>query len=131
MIALDTNVVVRYLTHDDPEQAQIASLEIDRGAKAGTPFFLCSIVMCELVWVLSGAYSFHRSDIADTVEKMLRTAQFRFESKDQLWQALADYRKGRAGFADYLIGRLAKAAGCEETLSFDRSLASAKGFRNL
>ena len=86
---------------------------------------------CELVWVLSGADAYLRSVFGDIVERILRTAQFRFESKDQLWQALADYRKGSADFADYLIGRLAKAAGCQETLTFDHSLANADGFRIL
>ena len=131
MIALDTNVIVRYLIYDEPEQARAAALEIERGATTETPFFLCSVVICELVWVLSGAYAYGRSEIGDTLESVLRTAQFRFDSKDQLWQALADYRHGSADFADYLIGRLAKAAGCSETLSFDRSLSSAGGFRIL
>ncbi|MDB9516538.1 hypothetical protein PN466_06180 [Roseofilum reptotaenium CS-1145] len=50
-----------------------------------------------------------------------------------LWRSpfLKYYKLGKADFADYLIGAIARQAGCTETLSFDRKLTSEKGFRYL
>lgn len=122
MIGLDTNVLVRYLTWDDPDQAEKAAAVIGSSVDAGTPIYLSSIVLCEVVWVLEGAYSLSRDQILDALEAILRTAQFEFGDKGLLWAALADFRSGSADFADYVIGREGVAAGCDRTISFDRSL---------
>jgi predicted nucleic-acid-binding protein len=65
------------------------------------------------------------------LDRILRTAQFRFDHKDQLWLALHDYRAGPADFSDYLIGRLGTQAGGTETLTFDTSLQNSSYFRLL
>jgi predicted nucleic-acid-binding protein len=131
MKGLDTNVLVRYLTQDDPAQAQKATQIIEEGVDQGEVFYLTSIVLCELVWVLEEAYDYSRSDIRTVLDLILRTAQFRFDHKDQLWLALHDYRAGAADFSDYLIGRLGTQAGCTETLTFDMSLKTSPHFRLL
>ncbi|MFV1980524.1 MAG: PIN domain-containing protein [Rhodothermia bacterium] len=93
--------------------------------------FLSGVVLCELVWVLESAYGYERSEVTDVVERVLRTTQFDFDHKDQLWQAWQDYRTGKGDFSDYLIGRLGHAAGCGETLTFDRALERSPLFRLL
>jgi predicted nucleic-acid-binding protein len=131
MIGLDTNVLVRYLTQDDPAQAQKATQAIEEGVAQGEVFYITSIVLCELVWVLEDAYGYSRSDIQAVLDHILRTAQFRFDNKGQLWHAFNDYQTGRADFSDYLIGRLGTSAGCTETVTFDTSLKNSPHFRLL
>ena len=131
MIGLDTNVVVRYLTQDDPVQAARATEVIEDAAERGDRLFLSGVVLCELVWVLESAYGYERAEVTDVVERVLRTTQFEFDHKDQLWQAWQDYRTGKGDFSDYLIGRLGHAAGCRETLTFDRALERSPLFRLL
>jgi predicted nucleic-acid-binding protein len=131
MIGLDTNVLVRYLTQDDPAQAKTATRFIEQSAARGETFYIPTIVTCELVWVLEDAYGFARPEIRAALEAVFRTAQFQFEKKDQLWQSLHDYRNGRGDFADYLIGRVAVDAGCELTATFDRSLKNSRLFQLL
>ncbi|MBM3226371.1 MAG: type II toxin-antitoxin system VapC family toxin [Candidatus Tectomicrobia bacterium] len=131
MKGLDTNVIVRYLTQDDPVQAQKATQVIEEGVDQGEAFYLTSIVVCELVWVLESAYDYTRHDIQTVLDRIFRTAQFRFEHKDQLWLALHDYRAGKADFSDYLIGRLSMQMDCTETLTFDTSLRASPQFRLL
>jgi predicted nucleic-acid-binding protein len=128
---LDTNVLVRYLTQDDPEQARRATRVIETAAEQGETFFIASIVLCELVWVLEEAYGYPRAEIAPILDRILRTAQFELESKDELTQALHDYRIGKGDLSDYLIGRLGDRAGCEVTLTFDRALGDSQHFRQL
>jgi len=131
MIGLDTNVVVRYLTQDDPVQAARATEAIEDAAERGDRLFLSGVVLCELVWVLESTYGYERAEVTDVVERVLRTTQFDFDQKDQLWQAWQDYRTGKSDFSDYLIGRLGHAAGCGATLTFNRALEHSPLFRLL
>jgi len=57
MIALDTNVLVRFLTQDDPGQGRLASTFIGSLTEAN-PGFVCREVLVELVWVLERSYGF-------------------------------------------------------------------------
>ena len=119
MMGLDTNVLVRYLTQDDPEQSRIATREIETD---NASFFISSMCMCELVWVLETAYNYDRSTISDTLKKILQTRQFTFDNKALMEKALADYKKNKRDFSDYLLGHKSKQAGCNKTLTFDRAL---------
>jgi predicted nucleic-acid-binding protein len=131
MIGLDTNLLIRYLTYDDPGQASKAAREIEAAAERGENLFVATIVLCEMVWVLEDAYGYKRKDLVGILEKMLRTAQFVFEDKDLIWRALSDYLTGKGDFSDYLIGRAGQKAGCLQTLTFDRELKTDGLFRVL
>lgn len=131
MIGLDTNILVRYLTQDDPEQAEKVNREIESCNAQGIPFFIASIVICELVWVLDTAYDYSREEITSSLDKILRTRQFQFENKALMLFALADYRSGKGDFSDYLVGHIGKQAGCTLTWTFDRGLKNSTLFRLL
>jgi predicted nucleic-acid-binding protein len=124
---LDTNVLVRYLVRDEPTQAARATRELERDDR----FLIGSVVLCELTWVLEAGYGFSRTEIGDTLEKILATAQFEIEGKDLALAALDDFRASRADFSDCLVGRRNRAAGVAETVTFDRSLRGLEGFRLL
>ena len=131
MIGLDTNILVRYITQDNPEQSRIANAEIEKVLAAGEMFFIADIVMCELIWVLETAYEYDRREILPILDSILRTKQFQFENKDLLWKSLADYRNKKGDFADHLIGQAGHKAGCRETLTFDEGLRNNPLFRVL
>ena len=127
MIGLDTNVLLRYLVRDDAAQAVRADRELERDER----FLINGIVLCELVWVLETGYAFSRTEIAAALERILATAQFEIESKDLALAALDDFKGAARDWADCLIGRLNRAAGATETVTFDRSLKGLDGFRLL
>ena len=131
MIGLDTNVVVRYLVQDDPAQARQANALIDRVAAGDAAMFINHVVMCELAWVLGRGYGYARTALAEVIEKILLGRQFEIERKDLVWSALADFKASRADFADCLIGVTNGLAGCESTLTFDRSAASLRAFKQV
>jgi predicted nucleic-acid-binding protein len=131
MIGLDTNILVRYLTQDDPGQSRKATDEIEKGLAEGQQFFIADLVMCELVWVLETAYGYDRREIVPALENILRTRQFQFENKDLLWTCLADYRNKKGDFADQLIGNVGHKVGCRETLTFDSGSKNNPLFRVL
>jgi predicted nucleic-acid-binding protein len=120
MIGLDSNVLVRYLTQDDPVQSKKASQVVEAALRSGESLYLNHVVMCELNWVLARAYDYDRAELADAMDKILSAAQFQFEDKNSLWQALAGFRQSGADFADCLIGAKNVGAGCASTLTFDK-----------
>ena len=98
---------------------------------AGERLFVSAVVLCELVWVLRGAYSFDRPTIAMALDRILATAQLEIDQKDVVRAALEDYRTGGGDFADYVIGRRGREAGCERTATLDRRLKGSGLFRLL
>jgi len=119
---LDTNVLVRYLTVDDPRQAAAAVKEIEGTGKKDEKRIVQPLVLCELAWVLESAYGVGKKELLDVFERILRTAQFEIPGKDLVWRSLADYRAGKGDFSDHLLGRLNEDAGASVTITFDRAL---------
>ncbi|MGH7812833.1 MAG: PIN domain-containing protein [Candidatus Binataceae bacterium] len=130
MIGIDTNILVRYLVQDDPEQGRKAERFITDECSAESPGFINRIVLCETVWVLESAYGYPRPKVALALEKILRTAQFRIEDHQEAWLSLRDYEAG-GDFADALIAAVNLRAGCERTATFDRKAARRAGFAAL
>lgn len=128
MIALDTNILVRYLTEDDAEQAARAAALFEEAVERDERLFVPHIVLCELVWVLASAYHRPRKDIVAALKGLLSAAQLNVEDAELAHRALARYATGPADFADYLIGERAMAAGCDEVATFDRKLAGEPGY---
>jgi len=129
MIGLDTNVLVRYITQDQPRQAAAASRAIETAADSGEALLIQPLVLCEVVWVLESAYGFREAEILPVLERILRTAQFEVADKDTVWQAFDDCRRGGGDFADCYLGRGNRAAGAQTTLTFDKALKDNPHFR--
>jgi predicted nucleic-acid-binding protein len=88
MIALDTNVLVRFLVMDDAKQAALAAKLINRAIADDAGLFVADIVVCELVWVLSFAYKFTRPEITVALRDLLRARELTFGASDQLHPAV-------------------------------------------
>ena len=130
MIGLDTNVVVRYLTHDHAAQTAAAVRIID-SLSQDSPGFLSLIVVAELVWVLEVSYRFKKSEIERVLDALLRSKELVIERAEVVWQALRKFGASRADFADCLIERCGYAAECQYTVTFDQNAAGAAGMRLL
>jgi predicted nucleic-acid-binding protein len=128
---IDTNVLVRYLTQDEPAQARRASAIIEGTLAKGGNCYLSVIVLCEIAWVLRGAYGLKKKSILLAVDQILETAGFLVEGRDLVREAVEQFRLGRGDFTDYLLGARNRAAGCSDTVTFDRSLRGSKLFAML
>lgn len=124
MTGLDTNVLVRYVMQDDPRQSARATRLIE-SFTAEEPGFVALVVVLELVWVLSGSYRVGRAQVAAALESLLRSKELVVDRADLVAQALRRYRDAGADFADALIERIAVAAGCPVTMTFDVGAAKA------
>jgi predicted nucleic-acid-binding protein len=123
MIGLDTSVLIRYLTHDDPVQTP-AAVELLNSLSPASPGFVSLIVLAELVWVLTSLYRLEKSEIVDVLEALLRSDGLVVERAEIAWQALRSFKSARAGFSDCLIERCGHAAECDYTATFDKRAAS-------
>lgn len=119
---LDTNVLVRYLTQDEPAQARKANAVIEKTLVKGGSCYLSVVVLCELAWVLRGAYRLEKRAVLLALDRILETAGFAIEDRDLVREALEEFRVGRGDVADYVLGARNRAAGCTDTVTFDRSL---------
>jgi predicted nucleic-acid-binding protein len=129
MIGLDTNVLVRYLVPDDPGQSRKAIQVITKQCTRDDPGFINRIALCELVWVLESAYGYSKDTIVAVLEKLLRTSQLKIEDLQAAWTAFRMYQKGKADFADCLLGTTNRLSGCETTVTFDQAAGRQEGFR--
>jgi predicted nucleic-acid-binding protein len=127
MIALDTNVLVRFLTLDDPEQGAAAQRMLS-GLTAADPGFVCREVVIEIVWVLERSYGHARGAIAAAIERLLTADALVIEAADRVALAASRYAKGGPGFSDQMI-LLSALAERAELVTFDRTLAREAGAR--
>jgi predicted nucleic-acid-binding protein len=126
MIALDTNVLVRYLTRDDPKQAAVAG-EVIAGLTAEVPGFVCREVIVELVWVLERRYRLPRPAIAAALERLVAAIEIEVEAAGDVAAALLRYRDQGLGFADLMVAAAARRSGASRLVTFDRRAARIEG----
>jgi len=128
VIGLDTNVVVRYLTQDDPKQSPIATRLMEKTLSSDEPGFISLVVLAEVIWVLVSLYSVDRAGVAEVVGGLLTIEQLRVESAELVWRAKRRFEASKADFSDALIAECAVAAGCKRAVTFDRTAAATSGF---
>ncbi len=116
MLAVDTNIIVRYLTADHPEQFAKATALIHT-----EDVYVCTTVLLETEWVLRRGYRFSRDQIIAALTAFAGLPRVILEDPALAAKAL-DRMRGGLDFADAL--HLAKAEGCEAFASFDQRFAA-------
>jgi len=122
MIALDTNVLVRFLVQDDPVQSPIATRLIGKLTE-DTPGFVSREVLVELVWVLERAYGHGREAVAEALDGLLASVELQIEEANDVASALDLYRRQGFGLGDLMIASAGRRAGAKCLLTFDRKAA--------
>jgi predicted nucleic-acid-binding protein len=117
MLAIDTNLIVRYLTRDHPAQSVQA-----RGLIDAQDVFVCTMVLLESEWVLRSVYGFDRTTLVKALRGFAGLPHVTIEDAGLAARAL-DWMEVGIDFADAL--HLTRAAGCDGFVSFDRRFARA------
>lgn len=118
MIALDTNVLVRFFTRDDPEQFQKVRKLV---SKEGESFWVPDIAAVEMVWVLSGSYEWPREKIVAALRQLITRTNTEFQNRGAFSHAVMAYADG-ADFADALLQEISLSAGCDLVATFDKKM---------
>jgi len=129
MIGLDSNVLLRHLVQDDPEQAKMAG-EVLGELTDDEPGFVSLVALAEIAWVLRRGYRLPAPAVLDHLENLLGSRELEFEDAETVWTAVMKGRDG-ADFADALIADTAHLWGCDEVVTFDRRAAETLGMRLL
>ena len=106
MIGLGTNVLVRYLAQDDPQQSALAVKLIEGSCSEKKPAFINHIVLCETAWVLECCYDVNKDMVAVILEKILKTEQFSVQKVEMVWRALRELKKQVQILPTVCLGRL-------------------------
>jgi predicted nucleic-acid-binding protein len=125
---VDTNILVRYIVADDPEQFRTAARFIEHECSPQEPGFINRAVLAEVVWVLESSYKLPRLAIVSALRVLLGASQLSIEDVEDGRAALLEYEDG-ADFSDSLIAKANARLGCEYTATFDRRAARRPGFR--
>ncbi len=128
MIGLDTNILVRYLTQDDPVQSAKATELLERRLTEKNPGFVSIVAMVETAWVLDRAYFLTAQEIAGAIERLLQVDVLAIENEQEVFIAMVVLKQGHGSFADALIAELGARVGCTRTLTFDRKATRLPSF---
>jgi predicted nucleic-acid-binding protein len=136
VIAVDTNVLLRYLLADAVNQHRKAKAVIE----GQRPVLITDVVLVESVWTLSGKrYGLDKAAILEVVRGLIGDGAFQFESSQVVWSALMDYQESKPvrgkslDFADALIAHKAQyvaeesGQALEAFYSFDKAVEQLKG----
>ena len=127
MPALDTNILVRFIVHDDAAQLAAAKRLISRCVAEGSTLFVPITVTIELEWVLRSNFGLSKADVLQTLSGLLSSRELSFESERAVEVALQLFRQGSADFADCLHVALAAQAGEQPLWTFDKGAARISG----
>lgn len=126
MRAVDTNILVRLITRDDPDQTASAESFISTGAWVST------LVLAEALWVLASVYHIGSSGQATAVEMLLNHRDLAIHDRESVSAALALFRtRPTLGFSDCLVLEMARKAGHLPLGTFDRNLGRVSGAQRL
>ena|SRR5436305_10558584 len=122
MRAVDTNILVRVITRDDPQQLAAAESYVSGGAWVST------VVLAETSWVLGTVYGLTNEQLATVIEMLLSHEHFSLQDPEVISAALNDFRRAQAPeFTDCLIVQIARKAGHLPVGTFDKRLSKLEG----
>lgn len=119
-VGLDTNVLLRWLFREDisVERSQTSpAISIDPEAE----IWISTVVLAEMLWLAAQKFKLDRTEQALMISRLLEHPKVGLAERKSVVFALNHFGAGGAGFVDHLIGALNQSAGCETTLSFDKT----------
>jgi len=126
MRAVDTNVLVRLMTRDDPRQVALAEAFVARGA------WVPQLAIAEATWVLASVYDRDSHAIATAVEMLLSHEHLTVQDADVVAASIIQFRRRPSvGFSDCLMLEVARKAGHTPLGTFDRDLARLDGAQRI
>ena len=117
---VDTNLLVRYLTEDDPAKAKAVDDLLARAEQGRERLLVPSVVVAELVWVLESYYKLGTDQVTELVEAMLSTPGLEVQDAPLIRAAIATYLRDKVDFIDAWIMEFARAKEVDRVYTFDK-----------
>lgn len=123
MNAVDTNILVRFLTKDDAIQSTLVYDLFKRTEQRGESLFVPVVVVLEMIWVLESAYGVTRSEIIASINDLLSMPILLFETRTAVQKFTVSARKNRLDLSDLLLAHSAAHSHCDKVYTFDKRAA--------
>ena len=117
---IDTNLLVRYLTEDDPDKAQSVETLLIKAGKGEIKIVIPSVIIAELMWVLESYYKMETGEISQLVGSILNTPGIDTQDKNILREVLKIYEKKGTDFVDAWIVEFARERNIKTIYTFDK-----------
>lgn len=132
MKAIDTNILIRFLTVDDPKQFQLVSQLFEIAERTNQKLLVTPLVVLEMVWVLKTSFKTTRKNIILALDNILGLEFLFFQSRNTLEQLVQLAPKYPSlDISDLLIALLAKNSGATSIISFDKKAQKYSFFEEL
>ena len=131
MMALDTNILVRFLVNDDDSQAASVYRLFKQSEAQQELLFVPLLVVLETIWVLQSSYNIADADIVAAINQLLLMPILKFDAQSVLQGFIASARESKLDLADLLIAHSAIASHCKNVFTFDKKAAAQKYFKLL
>jgi predicted nucleic acid-binding protein len=128
---VDTNIFLRYLTNDDPEQAPKARRLLERAERDEEHLVTTAFTIAEIVWVLESVYELDRASIRAKVVAILGLSGLTVEDQEMLLQAIVWYEEKNVDFADAYSAAWMARRDLDEVYTFDRDFDRFEGLTPL
>jgi predicted nucleic-acid-binding protein len=131
LIGVEANVLLRHILGDDPVWSEKAAYFLRNYCSPERTAFVNPVALAEVMWVLRRRPGSSREKLSLVVENFLADEHLTVGSRPAVVEALDAFRKGPAGFVDYLVAALNTDAGAIPTFTIDRKALKRTPFASL
>ena len=128
MKAVDTTILVRFLSGDDEFQAKKVYTIFKNAESGKKQLFVPLLVVIEMIWVLESVYEISRAAILESISDLLLMPILKFDQQSALQQFVHTAQGNTYDLSDLLIAHSAKEKGCEVIITFDKKASKCKLF---
>lgn len=119
-IFIDTNILLRYLTGDDPEKFERCKDLFKRAFEKKIALLTSDMVIAELVWTLHSFYNVPKEEIIEKVTIIVNTPNLKIPNKKLISQVLALFSQKNIDYIDAYNAVFMKRYGCAQIFSYDK-----------
>jgi len=117
---VDSNIIIRYIIDDSPEQSEIFSFLLDK-AEMGDAELVCnSMVIAEIVWTLSSFYKFSKEKITLVLQGIIASKLLNFSERTILLRSLEDFKDLNIDFIDAYMAAWMNDHGVQDLYTFNK-----------
>jgi predicted nucleic-acid-binding protein len=131
MIGIDTNLLVRLLVKDDEVQAKKVHKIFKLAEKNGEVYFVSTLVILELIWVLESVYKCSREEVIEAIYHLTLMPVLKIDQIDAIHKFIDSANKSNLDISDLLIAHCSAHNGCKEVLTFDKKAAKHQLFKGI
>ncbi len=128
---IDANIILRFLTNDEPNQAAACAKLLQRVEQGIEEVFLPDLIIADIVWTLEKYYQVDKEEIRELMGRIFALSGLKCSSKNTAYRALEIYADDNIDWTDAFISAQMLSAGQEEIYSYDRDFDRVKGLARL